>query len=206
LTLRDYFYLESALQFGRHGGPRVPGYLKLPNQSDVRLLLHLRFSTGIQMLQLVIIQQDLPMQLHATLWPHIQLVKGLVLYLHEIEGLPEVLWLGPTQSLRVLPLLEVEQALFLDLIYELLGERTLADHIPEVQLKVLLELLWDNLDYPTVLPFTACLILHAFLILLVCGASSATGSVSVGGGKASSMRLVPTKPTSSIVRGEMMLG
>ena len=106
----------------------------------------------------------------------------------------------------MLPLLEVEQALFLDLIYELLGERTLADHIPEVQLKVLLELLWDNLDYPTVLPFTACLILQAFLILLVCGASSATGSVSVGGGKASSMRLVPTKPTSSIVRGEMMLG
>ena len=106
----------------------------------------------------------------------------------------------------MLPLLEVEQSLFLDLINELLGERTLADHISEVQLKVLLELLWDNLDYPTVLPFTACLILQAFLILLVCGASSATGSVSVGGGKASSMRLVPTNPTSSIVRGEMMLG
>ena len=46
------------------------------------------------MLQLVVIQQDLPMQLHAALWPHIELVKGLVLYLHEIEGLPEVLWLG----------------------------------------------------------------------------------------------------------------
>jgi hypothetical protein len=58
------------------------------------LLLHLRLGTSSQVLQLVVIQQDLPMQLHAALWPHVQLVKGLVLYLHEIEGLPEVLWLG----------------------------------------------------------------------------------------------------------------
>jgi hypothetical protein len=81
LTQRD-FYFESTLQFGRHGGPRVPRHLKLPNQADISLLLHLRLSTSSQVLQLVVIQQDLPMQLHAALWPHVQLVKGLVLYLH----------------------------------------------------------------------------------------------------------------------------
>jgi hypothetical protein len=48
------------------------------------------------MLQLVVIQQDLPMQLHAALWPHIELVKSLVLYLHKIEGFPEVLGLCTT--------------------------------------------------------------------------------------------------------------
>lgn len=159
------------------------------------------------MLQLVVIQQDLPMQLHAAFWPHIQLVKGLVLYLHEIEGLPEVFWLGTTHSFGMLPLLEVEQALFLDLVYELLRERALADHIPEVQLKVLLEFLWDNLDDPSVLPTTTTiLVLQPFLILLVCGASSATGSISVSGGKTSSMRMVPAKATSACMRGEMMLG
>ena len=108
----------------------------------------------------------------------------------------------------MLPLLQVKQPLFFDLVYKLLVERTLADHIPEVQLKVLLELLWDNLDDPTVLPATSItgLVLQPFLILLLNGASSATGSISLGGGKASSMRLVPAKATPTGMRGEMMLG
>ena len=76
-----------------------------------------------------------------------------------------------------------------------------------MQLKVLFELLWDNLDDPTVLPATttAILIIQPLLILLLYGGSSAAGSISICGGKASSMRLVPSKATSTDVWGEMML-
>ena len=114
------------------------------------------------------------MQLHTAFRPHVQLMKSLILYLHEIKWFPGFPTFGATHLLSMLPLLNVDQSLFFLLINKLLLKRALADDVPEMKLEVLLELLWDYLDYAAVLPLWREVLVHARIILLIYSTSSAT--------------------------------
>jgi hypothetical protein len=126
------------------------------------------------MLNSIVIKQDLFVQIHTAFRAHVQLMKSLILYLHEIKRFPGFPTFRSAHFQSMLPLLDIKQSLFFLLIYKLLLKRALADDIPEVKLEVLLELLWDYLDYATVLPLWREVFKHTSIIILIYSTSSAT--------------------------------